>query len=372
MVRIGIEIKAFKNNTTGVSRYLREILNELQKIDSKNEYFLFECKRSNYHVSSPRWKTVTTAWKLPGIVYQQLYLPFLLKKYAIDALWSPEQICPIFFIKKIRIILTIHDLVPFHFNKTLQWSVKFIHAVFGMSSIKVSFVIVTVSDFIRNDFLSVYNDVFPDKKIIAIPNGKPKWQLPPDYTPEDRRRFLFFAGNSEPRKNLILLIKSLELLFDKGIIVPLHIAGPDGWKNREFVHYCQKSRIRNQIKHIGYCFDETLVKEYISCKAFIYPSLYEGFGLPVLEALCCDCLVLTSRGTVMQEIAGDCALYFDPYDQKDIARTIECVYSEQFDRKKILRNKNHVLKKYSWKRSAKILNSVFENSFPKEKAARFL
>lgn len=360
-MRIAIEIKAFKNNTTGVSRYLRESLNVLQKIDSKNDYFLFECKRSDYPLLNSRWKIVTTPWKLPGILYQQFYLPFLLKKYAIDVLWSPEQICPILYLKKIKVILTIHDLVSFHFHKTSQWSVTLIHAVFGKASLKTSTAVITVSDFIRKDLLSVYGPVLPSLKVIAISNGKPLWQLPSTYSSANRQSHLFFAGNSEPRKNLIFLIMGLEILFDKGIFVPLHIAGPGGWKNREFTSYCQKSRVRNQIHHIGYCFDDMLVEQYLSCKAFIYPSLYEGFGLPVLEALCCDCLVLTSRGTVMQEIAGNCALYFDPYDPKDIARVVESVFSESFDRNVYLQNKNSVLQKYSWEKSAQSLLGIFEN-----------
>jgi glycosyltransferase involved in cell wall biosynthesis len=103
------------------------------------------------------------------------------------------------------------------------------------------------------------------------------------------------------------------------------------------------------------------MEQYLFCKSYVYPSLYEGFGLPVLEALCCDCLVMTSHGTVMQEIAGECALYFDPYDPKDIARIIECVFSESFDRNIYLKNKKSVLQKYSWEKSAHSLLSAFEN-----------
>jgi glycosyltransferase involved in cell wall biosynthesis len=359
-VRIGIEIKAFKNNNTGVSRYLREILDVLQKTDFENDYILFECKHSEYRVINSRWKKVTTPWKLPGILYQQFILPFLLIRFGVDLLWSPEQICPIFFLRKIKVILTIHDLVPFHFPKTSQWSVRLIHTIFGLASLHVASVFITVSDYIRKDFLAVYGAIFPGKAIIAVHNGKPRWLLPQDYSPENRLTFLFFAGNAEPRKNLISLVQGLEILFNKGLIVPLHIAGPSGWKNREFIKYCQKSRIKNQIQFIGYCFDDKLIEQYLSCKAFIYPSLYEGFGLPVLEALCCDCLVLTSRGTVMQEIAGTCALYFNPYDPKDIARIIESVFSESFDRNEYLRGKNSVLQNYSWEKSAQSLLNVFE------------
>jgi len=82
----------------------------------------------------------------------------------------------------------------------------------------------------------------PAKRIVAISNGKPGWLLPSDYSPEKRRSFLFFAGNSEPEKNPDnRLSRGLKYFLTKGIIVPLHIAGPGGWKNREFIHYCKKA-----------------------------------------------------------------------------------------------------------------------------------
>jgi glycosyltransferase involved in cell wall biosynthesis len=352
-MRIGIDIKALSNNSTGIARYLREILDRLQLIDHQNEFFLFECRSSGYKVFNPLWKKISTPVFLPGVLWQQFILPFLLKMHRVNIFWAPEQICPVFFMKNIKIITTIHDCVAIHFPKTSQWSVKIINSFLFKKTLKKSLCLITVSAFIKKDLLSNYSAIISPGRLFAIPNGKPGWNLPENYNENNRQDYLLFVGNSEPRKNLLNLIKALEILFEKGLPVHLVIAGPPGWKNKKFIHYCSRSPIRKHIHSLGYCGDTDLKKNYLACKAFIYPSLYEGFGLPVLEALCLDSIVLTSRKTVMEEIAGKAALYFNPEDPADIAGVVEGIYSDHFRRADTLRYKEAVLNRYSWESSAR-------------------
>jgi glycosyltransferase involved in cell wall biosynthesis len=218
--------------------------------------------------------------------------------------------------------------------------------------LKKSHSIIAVSDFIKRDLSTAYSAIISPEKIISIPHGKPAWKSNENFNEKNRDQFVFFVGSTEPRKNLLNLLKALEILSETGQIVPLHIAGPHGWKNKEFYQFVQKSSIRNQIRFLGYCSDEELIHNYSTCKAFIYPSFYEGFGLPVLEALNFDSLVLTSRGTVMEEIAGPAALYFNPEDPGDIARIIGSLFSASFNRLDVMKYKNEVLEKYSWEKSA--------------------
>ena len=141
-------------------------------------------------------------------------------------------------------------------------------------------------------------------------------------------------------------------------IINLHLAGPKGWKNRNLLNLLNRSEVSQQIKYMGY-LDETKLKiEYLTCKALIYPSIYEGFGLPILEALCLDCLILTSKGTVMEEIANDSAIFFDANNPECIADSIEKIYKPEFNREIYLsEKKKEKLKNYSWDLSAeKLLN----------------
>lgn len=361
-MRIAIDIKSFKNGTTGIARYLRSILDCLQKIDTKNEYFLFECWSSDYFPVNKKWKKFYTSWKLPGILWQQFILPFQLRKYNIEVLWAPEQVCPLFFMKGIKIITTVHDIAFIHFPETFQPSTLLIlKHLFPRVIIKSNF-LATVSNYIKNDMLSTYSKICKNANVISCTNGKPNWHIPSDYSAENRKDFLLSVGNIEPRKNLSNLVKALEILYDKGFNVPLHLVGPRGWKNSELHTYIANSLIKKNIHFKGYLPEDDLKNEYLTCKALIYPSLYEGFGLPILEALCMDCLVLTSKETVMEEIAKNCAIYFDPNNPNDIAKAIKKIYLPDFDRSYYLKNNKKVLDNYSWNKSAQKLLDLFTSN----------
>ncbi|MBN1131037.1 MAG: glycosyltransferase family 4 protein [Chitinispirillaceae bacterium] len=359
-MRIGVDIKAFKNGTTGIARYLRSILDALQKLDEENDYLLFSCAPSDYVLSNPRWKKSTTPWRLPGILWQQFVLPGLLKKHRIDVLWAPEQVCPVFFSGATRVITTVYDLTFLRFPETCVWSNRWIQKLLFPLTISRSNTLAPISDFVGAEVNRYYPRRVHMTGLVTVPCCGQGWSVPAGYDPSKRGDFLFFAGNLEPRKNLVRLVKALEMLSETmGMTVPLHLAGPSGWKNKTLLSLIAQSPVRNAVRHLGYISEKALKQEYLTCKALVYPSLYEGFGLPVLEALSLDCLVLTSRGTVMQEIAGDAALYFDAQDTTSIADAIQFVYDPRFDRDRSLRLRFSVITRYSWEKSAAILLDIF-------------
>ena len=358
-MRIGIDIKAFKNGTTGIARYLKSIMDCLQEVDQGNDYVLFECSRSNYKLVNPRWQTTLFAWKLTGFLWQQVILPIQVRKHEIDVLWAPEQTCPIFLTKRVGLVTTIHDLVVVHFPHTSQLTTRIVYSIISPFMLRRSDALVTVSEYVKNDVLNTFRGLTLERKLFAIPNGRPDWQLPATYSPGNRKDFLFFAGAISPRKNLGNLIKALIILKERGLKIKLHLAGPQGWKNREIHEIMNKPEIKQQISYLGYLSEEELKSEYLTCKALVYPSIYEGFGLPVLEALCLDCLVLTSRKTVMEEIAKNSAIYFDPNDPGDIAAAIEKVYQPGFEREAYLAlARKEIRRAFSWHDTARELLAV--------------
>ena len=360
-MRIGIDIKAFKNGTTGIARYVRSILDRLQELDRENEYFLFSCAPSDYVIVNSRWKKVITSWRLPGIVWQQTVLPRQLRKYAIDLLWAPEQMCPIFLSGTIKVISTVYDLVFLRYPQTCVWSNRLIQKYLFPWAIRRSDVLSPISDYIVREMEHAYAGLLPGKKMRPVYCGGPEWHPPQGGGESKRENFLFFAGNLEPRKNLGRLIKALEILRRKhGLTIPLHLAGPAGWKNRSFHALIESSIIREDIMFLGYLSEQDLKREYLACKALIYPSLYEGFGLPVLEALALDCVVLTSEGTVMQEVARNSAMYFDPKNPESIAAAIKHLYDPDFDRRKCLGDTTEILRKFSWDNAARTLLLIMD------------
>jgi glycosyltransferase involved in cell wall biosynthesis len=357
-VRIGVEIKALKNGKTGIARYLNEILFNLQSIDTSNEYFLFGFSGYSVPIMNTAWKQFLFPIKIPGILWQQIILPLLCVVNKIDVLWAPEQTCPLLCLPRTKIVTTIHDFTYRRFPRTMRPVNFIIQKLFTPLSCIKSHRIITVSGFVFKELSSFYPRA--KAKSIDIPNGKPDWPMPTSYVPEKRKDFLFFNGNLEPRKNLINLLRAIELIKIKNRkTIELHIAGPSGWKQALFEKYINDSPIRDNIRMLGFLDDAALRSEYYSCKALVYPSLYEGFGLPVLEALCCDCLVLTSQGTVMEEIARECALYFNPDDPGDIAGKILSLYQPGFDRALFLAGKNRILDAYGWRKTAASIQAVF-------------
>ena len=352
-MNIGIDIKAFKNGSTGIARYLRNIMDQLQKLDSANTYNLFECTASDYKITNRRWKKVLIPWKLPGIFWQQLLLPFALKKHAIDILWAPEQICPVWYSG--TVFTTVHDLTALRYPASCQKTNYFIQKYLFPLTIKRSKLLLPVSDFIGREVLQWYPELATPQMITTVTNGSPDWKFHPHPQDADTDPYLFFAGNLEPRKNLIRLIEALEILQSRGITLPLHLAGPPGWKNSEIHRKIEQSPVGSSISFLGYLSEDELEKQYRNSAAVIYPSLYEGFGLPVLEALSTGTRIITSRATVMEEIAGPFAHYFNPNDSDDIARTIGSALKQPPPDHTC----QEVLQRYTWEKSARKLLELF-------------
>ncbi len=356
-MRIGIDVRALKDNS-GVTRYITNVLKMIENIDAENEYFLFSNRNIQYHISNSKWKIIKPLFFIPGTIWMLLILPFQIRKHHIDILWSPGQVCPILF-ADCKILLTIHDLVYKHFSKTMKKSVKLISQLLTPLSMWRADIIVTDAEFTKLEIESIYPKIAKNKKIEIVSIGKPDWVLPNSYNPLLREDYLLFVGNLEPRKNLINLILALEILAKEELFIPLHLVGPKGWENSGLFKKIKNSPIKSQVKVFGYLSDSQLIEQYLKCKVFIFPSLYEGFGIPILEALILDCLVLTSKGTVMEEIARNAALYCDPYNPNDIANQIKMIFCKDFCRDKFLNCREEILSKYSWKESVGKLQNLF-------------
>ncbi len=186
--------------------------------------------------------------------------------------------------------------------------------------------------------------------------GKPKdfENTPP------RESFLFFPGSTEPRKNLENLLLALEILARRGMNIPLYLSGPGGWKNKKFETLLSRSPVKDSVHILGFVDDDKLAELYRKCRALIFPSVYEGFGLPVLEAMAFSAPVLTSGNSVMEEIAEGYASYFDPNSPESIAETIETFWNasaEESVEKEHLRRK--ILARYTWENTAREILQVF-------------
>lgn len=360
-MRIGIDITPFSHGNSGIQVYLRNILVHLERNTGDADVFLFERKRSGIHIANKKWKVFTIPlWKFPfsQTFWFHALLPLVVRILRIDVFWATDFFAPLFLPAKTKLFLTIYDITFIRFPETIDRKLLRQFRFYFSSSYKRANTVFTISDVVTKELESV----FPknkDKRIVVASCGKPSWNLPVEYDPKQRSDFLFTAGNFEPRKNHLSLFKALEILKDQGLSIPLRIAGQSGWNNEEMHKFLKERSIRENIFFLGYLTESELITMFCSCKALIFPSIYEGFGMPVLEALSLDCLVATSSNTVMQEICEKAALYFNPHRAESIASTIRQIYDPAFDRNFYLMHRQGVLKKFSWETSARIIDREF-------------
>jgi len=354
-MNIGVETTTLGYGATGISRYLRGILDELQQIDSENNYRLFECKESDYTPTNPKWEKFHHKRKTRATVWQQLTLPKLLSEHNIDVLWAPAQVCPVLRMpSRIKIAVTVHDFAVLRYPEMITPLNLFLKRFLIPMTIKRASALIPVSEYVRKELINFYPNAERSRKIVKIAGNGAK-EPGRDVKPRKRENFLFFPGNLEPRKNHLRLIKALEIVNASGFDLNLRLAGPPGWKNAELREQINSGPLKDRIQYLGFVTDEELLNQYLSCAALVFPSIYEGFGIPILEALSLDTPVLTSKGTVMEEIAGDSAMYFDPYDVDSIAATI--IEFLRFGGPPI--NKK-ILDEHTWRRAAENVLGVFE------------
>ena len=362
-MKIAVDIRCLSTGQTGIHRYVSTILSELQNIDAENEYFLVGKRPSPFRPANARWKCVQTGAGIPGVLWTHTVLPLFLLRNRIEVLWAPEYVCPIVKFRGMRFVTTIYDFAYKRFPKSLRAKWQAVLSALVPFSVRLSDTICVISDAIKRELLSAVTGA-QESRIAVVYCGRPVWRVPPPGNASARSDFLFFPGNLEPRKNLVNLLRALSLLREQGMRVPLHCAGPAGWKNRDLAQAITSGALEDQVVFRGYLSEDELVHEYIKCKAVVFPSLYEGFGMPVVEGLAMDCIVLTSKNTVMEEIAGPCAVYFDPCNPQDIADAIRRVVTGEVDAKHLLINRDARLSTFSWHESARKMLAVLTGREP--------
>jgi glycosyltransferase involved in cell wall biosynthesis len=191
--------------------------------------------------------------------------------------------------------------------------------------------------------------------------------LPPNQTLETTKRlgiddnFLLFVGTIEPRKNLLTLIRSFENLLRNTTLRPqLVIAGEEGWLTDELFDYVKLRDFGDRVRWTGYVSDDDLCALYSACRAFIYPSIYEGFGLPPLEAMACGAPVISSNIPSITEVLGDAPLLVTPTDAEALTKSIIDLWENKDERQRLSEAGQARAAEFSWERTARQTREVYE------------
>lgn len=284
-----------------------------------------------------------------------------------DVLFIPEHTMPLLRRRNLRTVVTIHDLgakfLPQYHQFPQKYYLNFateyaaVHATKLIAVSKATKEDLVKKLHVKPERITVIYEGFNETlfKSVDTVNLKKVLQV---YQLEEQNYFIFL-GTIQPRKNLQKLIKAFSKLTSKNS--QLIIVGNKGWLSNEIYNAPREFGVEKQVKFLGYVKDKDLPYLYKGAIAFVYPSLFEGFGLPILEAQAVGCPVLTSNVSSMPEVAGEAAIFIDPYSVESITTGLEKI-SKPGTRENLSTLGKENVKRFSWEKSAKKTLSVIEEA----------
>ena len=372
-MHIAILADPIADQKAGIHVYTKNLCEALIKNDKKNKYTFISKK------SHPFFKKITKnsqhshylipRKKIPGYdSLRKFYLiPKLLKRIKPDIVLETCHIGPFRIPKTIKRGVIIHDLTPIIFPQFHTLRSTIIHKLLLKPVIKHSDFIITPSKNTKHDIQKHYKT---KAKISVIHPGidhLPKEEVPPKLSKPQIKEllkkpkaapYILYLGTIEPRKNLETLIDAfleLKKKYNKNMPHRLILAGEVGWKSKKILQKAQNPHIQGT----GYIDDKTKTNLYKNADLFIYPSIYEGFGIPPLEAMTHQIPVITSTGGSLKEIFDECALQFDPKDKKQLKSHIISLLSDNDIRRNLIKKSNKFVEGFTWERAARELMEIF-------------
>ncbi len=281
----------------------------------------------------------------------------LLKRLKADVFLSVDGQCSL--TTRVPQCLVVHDLGFLHHPEAYKKSHRLYLKRYTPAFIKKAKRLVTVSQFSKQDIMTQYQT--DDSKISVVYNGIKDIFIPTSFDKQAEVKekftagteFFLYAGAIHPRKNLINLLKAFSI-FKRRLksSMKLVLAGRLAWKNDEFLTLLATYKYKEDVVLTGYVNESDLADLMAAAYSLVYPSLFEGFGVPVIEAMKCGVPVLTSKNSSMQEIGEEAALYFDPQNIDDIANKLMRIYKDEKERNDLIEKGFLVAQKYSWQKTA--------------------
>ena len=365
-----IAIDARKLRDYGIGTYVRNLLRQLGRQDDAHEYVVF-CREHDCDTIEefgPKFHAVVENAGNYSIA-EQFALPMDLRRAAVDLFHAPHYVLPP--LTPCRSVVTIHDCIHLRFPQYLPTRIGYAYAraQMWMATHKAARVI-TVSEASKRDILRYFR--VPESRIDVIYNAIDErfWHEPdPDDISRTRERyrltapFVLYAGNIKPHKNLERLIEAFHLMRQGSPDlreVQLLIIGDEISKYATLRRAVHRHKLHKHVRFFGFVPDQTLASLYRLANAFVFPSLYEGFGLPPLEAMASGTPVIASNVSSLPEVVGDAALMIDPYEPGAIADAMRQVLTDGQLRAD-LRARGFVrAREFSWERSVRRVREIYE------------
>jgi len=380
-MRIGIDIRLISKKRTGDETVFFNLVKNLAEIKSNNQYFLFTDRNpeKNRELKAEIDKLkLTDNFRVifinsPSRFWWNLWaLPNYLKKNPVD-IFHTQYIAPFWLPKKMKLVLTIHDISFNFFPQFIKKSDFLFLKTLIPRSLKMATKIIAVSDFTKKEIEKYYH--IPAEKIAAIHNGvdfelfnkniarekleeiRKKYSLP--------EKFILYIGTLQPRKNIPVVIEALKILREKYNLqdIKLVIAGNRKAHNFDpkIDEVIENYNLQKSVIFPGWIDEEDKPALYKLARCFVFPSLYEGFGIPVIEAMAAGTPVVCSNIPVLGEIGKNAALFCDPKNSCEFAENISKILTDENLRNNFIEKGAEIAKKYSWQKNAEKTLAIYES-----------
>ena len=370
-VAVNAHLLAHTNNfrRAGVSHYIEALLEHLGQIDTVNPYTVYTTHGvdgaalhlpANYRVRPSRFNTINPRVRIP---WEQLLAPLLLARDGATLYHGVLNVMPV--LATVPSVVTIHDISPILFPQTFRrinrmytkWAIR--------RSAKHAAQLFTVSEHAKKEIVE-HLGVTPERVTVTYDACDARFSPPSAAELAAFRhrnnlpdRYLFYLGTLEPRKNIPRLIDAYaQIAKESG--VPLLIGGGKGWLYEPILAQAERLQLGEMLRFVGYVPQEEQHLWYGAATAFVFPSLYEGFGMPPLEAMACGTPVIASNASCLPEIVGDAALQVDPYDVDALAAAMRRVLADADLRAEMRMKGIQQAAKFSWLETAKRTHAVYQ------------
>ncbi len=358
-MRIGIDLRIHYHQTAGISYYAIRLLTALAQVDKENEYWLLQHRKERKQlVRGPRFKR-KTLFTPTHRRFEQWFLSQETRLHRLDLIHSPDFIPPLH--NRIPAVITIHDLAFLLYPKFVTGeSARYYGQV--EVAVKRANRIIAVSHSTKQDIIKLLGA--PEEKIDVIYEAGDDF-FRPIPSQEARsilakagkrlpERFILFVGTIEPRKNIKTLIQAYKILKDRyGHDVSLVLAGATGWLADDVYELVEKLDIEQDVHFLGRTSNEHLLALYNLAIALAHPAYYEGFGLPLLEAMTCGAPVICSNVSSLPEVVGDAAILISPEDVEMWVAGLHRVIADADLRQEMSRKGLARAKAFSWEKAAR-------------------
>jgi glycosyltransferase involved in cell wall biosynthesis len=370
-LHIAIDAHSVGAQLAGNESYAVNLIEALAEIDQNNLYTLYVTKPAAIDRFANRWPNFKVRLTLPHtpLVRIPLTLSRELRRHPVDVL-HVQYTAPPF--APCSVVATIHDLAFEHLPETFNRRSWMQLRLTVRRTARRAAHIITVSEYSRRDISKTYG--IAPKRITVTPEAAPPHFKPvADETELEKTRerygisanYLLSLGSIQPRKNLKRLIEAysrLRTARSASRLPQLVIAGKRGWLDDEVFRAAQQDGLNESVKFIGYVPEEDLPALYSGALCFVYPSYFEGFGLPVLEAMQCGAPVIAGNQTSLPEVAGDAALLFDPFDTRALGEAIARVIDRPEYRAELRARGLKRAAEFSWIATARLTLKAYERA----------